>query len=158
LVHLGSHAVGGPGLVFTEATAVTADGRISRRDLGIWHDAHIDMLTRIARFVRTQGPAAGIQLAHAGRKASTSPPWEGIRAIDPAGGGWPPVAPPGEPFSPTYPVPRALDLAEIPAIVDAFRNAARRSRAAGFDVVEVHAAHGYLIHEFMSPLVNTRTD
>jgi len=157
-VHLGTRAVGGAGLVFTEATAVTADGRISPRDLGIWRDAHVDGLSRIARFVREQGSVAGIQLAHAGRKASTTPPWEGIRGITPDGGGWTPVGPAAAPFSASAAVPRALDGSEIPAIVDAFRRAALRALDAGFQVVELHAAHGYLIQEFLSPLVNTRTD
>lgn len=158
LVHLGSRAIGGAGLVFTEATAVTADGRISPQDLGIWDDRHVEMLARITRFVRDQGVAVGIQLAHAGRKASTSPPWTGIHAVSPSEGGWTPVAPTAEPFSPTYPVPRPLATDEIPAIVDAFAQAAQRAVTAGFQVAELHAAHGYLIHQFLSPLVNTRTD
>jgi 2,4-dienoyl-CoA reductase-like NADH-dependent reductase (Old Yellow Enzyme family) len=158
LVHLGSRGVGGAGLVFTEAAAVTADGRISPRDLGIWDDAHVEGLARITRFVREQGSVAGIQLAHAGRKASTSPPWEGIKGIPADRGGWTPVAPTGAPFSSTAAVPRALAIDEIPGIVDAFRRAAVRGLHAGFQVVELHAAHGYLIQEFLSPLVNTRTD
>ena len=158
LVHLGSRAVGGAALVFTEAAAVTANGRISPQDLGIWNDAHVDGLARIARFIHGQGAACGVQLAHAGRKASTSRPWDGIRGLAPPEGGWQPTAPSDIPFSPTYPLPRALRLDEIPLVVDAFRRAAQRARHAGFDVVEVHAAHGYLLHEFMSPLVNTRTD
>jgi 2,4-dienoyl-CoA reductase-like NADH-dependent reductase (Old Yellow Enzyme family) len=158
LVHLGSRAVGGAGLVFTEATAVTADGRISPADLGIWTDEHIEPLSRVARFIRAQGSAPGIQLAHAGRKASTTPPWEGIKGIAPEAGGWTPVGPTATPFSATSAVPRTLDASEIPAIVEAFRAAARRALAAGFLVVELHAAHGYLIQEFLSPLVNTRTD
>jgi 2,4-dienoyl-CoA reductase-like NADH-dependent reductase (Old Yellow Enzyme family) len=158
LVHLGSRSVGGAGLVFTEATAVTADGRISPRDLGLWSDAHIDGLARIARFVRAQGSVAGIQLAHAGRKGSTTPPWEGIAGIAPADGGWTPVGPTAAPFSVTAAQPRPLALEEIPTVIDAFRAAAERALAAGFQVVELHAAHGYLIQEFLSPLVNTRTD
>jgi 2,4-dienoyl-CoA reductase-like NADH-dependent reductase (Old Yellow Enzyme family) len=157
-VHVASRAVGGAALVFTEASAVTPDGRISPQDLGIWDDAHVDGLARIIRFVRGQGSAIGMQLAHAGRKASTKRPWDGQGRIPPADGGWTPVGPTDEPFTDGYPIPHALTLAEIPAIVGAFRDAARRSLEAGFDVVELHAAHGYLIHEFLSPLSNHRTD
>jgi 2,4-dienoyl-CoA reductase-like NADH-dependent reductase (Old Yellow Enzyme family) len=158
LIHLGSRAVGGAALVFTEATAVTPEGRISLEDLGIWSDAHIPMLERIVDFIHGQRSAAGMQLAHAGRKGSTAAPWKGHDAIPISAGGWEPVGPTGDPFSKTYPVPRALDAAEIPALVQAFKAAARRALAAGFDLVEVHAAHGYLIHQFLSPLSNTRTD
>ena len=159
LVHLGCRAVGGAGLVFTEATAVTADGRISPDDLGLWHDGHVSMLERIVRFVRSQGSAAAVQLAHAGRKGSTHRPWSPAHgAISDADGGWRPVGPTAEPFAGNYPVPHALSEPEIAAIVDAFREAARRAHLAGFNVVEVHAAHGYLIHEFLSPLTNTRSD
>ncbi len=158
LVHLGSRAVGGAALVLTEATAVTAEGRISPDDLGIWSEAHLDMLARIVAFVRSQGSAAGIQLAHAGRKASTRVPWRGEGAVPPSEGGWEPVGPGIEPFAPGYPVPRALDRNAIAAIVRAFADSAERALRAGFDVVEIHAAHGYLLHEFMSPLVNHRTD
>jgi 2,4-dienoyl-CoA reductase-like NADH-dependent reductase (Old Yellow Enzyme family) len=158
LVHLGSRAVGGAALVFTEASAVTAEGRISPQDLGIYDDRHVEGLARIVRFVQSQGAAAGIQLAHAGRKGSTPRPWDGGRAVLPADGGWEPVGSTAEPFAAGYPVPRALTLAEIAEVVAAFRTAAARARAAGFDVAEIHAAHGYLIHEFLSPLVNTRTD
>jgi 2,4-dienoyl-CoA reductase-like NADH-dependent reductase (Old Yellow Enzyme family) len=158
LVHLGSRAVGGAGLVFTEATAVTPEGRISPSDLGIYHDAHVDMLRRIVAFVHAQGSAAGIQLAHAGRKASTAAPWHGGGKVDPGDGGWQVVGPSDRPFDSRYPVPRALTTAEIDNVVAAFRRAATRALAAGFDVAEIHAAHGYLIHEFLSPLSNTRTD
>jgi 2,4-dienoyl-CoA reductase-like NADH-dependent reductase (Old Yellow Enzyme family) len=158
LVHLGSRAVGGAALVLTEATAVTAPGRISPQDLGIYDDRHVEGLARIVRFVRGQGAAAGVQLAHAGRKGSTPRPWDGGKVVLPADGGWEPVGPTAEAFTPGYPVPRALAEDEIPGIVAAFRKAAERAREAGFDVVEIHAAHGYLIHEFLSPLVNTRTD
>jgi 2,4-dienoyl-CoA reductase-like NADH-dependent reductase (Old Yellow Enzyme family) len=158
LIHLGSRAVGGAALVFTEAAAVTADGRISPQDLGLWHDAHAGMLERIVRFIKVEGSAAGIQLAHAGRKASTRRPWEGRGAVSTEEGGWQPVGPTSDAFADDYPAPRALPLAEIPYVVDAFRAAAVRALAAGFDVVEIHAAHGYLIHEFLSPLSNTRTD
>jgi 2,4-dienoyl-CoA reductase-like NADH-dependent reductase (Old Yellow Enzyme family) len=158
LVHLGSRAVGGAALVFTEASAVTAEGRISPQDLGIYDDRHVEGLARIVRFIQGQGAAAGIQLAHAGRKGSTPRPWDSGRAVASADGGWEPVGPTGEPFTAGYPVPRALMVAEIAEVVAAFRTAAARARAAGFDVAEIHAAHGYLIHEFLSPLVNTRTD
>jgi len=158
LVHLGSRAVGGAALVLTEATAVTADGRISPQDLGIWSDNHIESLARIVRFIHGQGSLAGIQIAHAGRKASTAPPWDGRAAVPPSDGGWQPVGPTGEPFADGYPVPRALDAQDIPGIVEAFGDAARRALTAGFDVVEVHAAHGYILHQFLSPLVNRRTD
>jgi 2,4-dienoyl-CoA reductase-like NADH-dependent reductase (Old Yellow Enzyme family) len=157
-VHLGSRAVGGAALVFTEATAVTADGRISPDDLGIWDDAHIDALGTVVRFIQGQGSAAGMQLAHAGRKGSTHRPGGGHGAVSPADGGWQPVGPTSERFVDNYPVPRALALGEISAVVGAFAAAARRALAAGFDVVEIHGAHGYLIHEFLSPLSNTRTD
>jgi 2,4-dienoyl-CoA reductase-like NADH-dependent reductase (Old Yellow Enzyme family) len=158
LVHLGSRAVGGAALVMTEATAVTPDGRISPQDLGVYKDAHVEMLQRIVRFVHLQGSAAGMQLAHAGRKGSTQRPWEGHSAVDPKDRGWTPVAPSAEPFSDTYPMPRALEISEISGILDAFRDAAIRAHNAGFDVIELHGAHGYLIHEFLSPLTNRRTD
>jgi len=157
-VHLGSHAVGGPSLVFTEASAVTAEGRISPRDLGIYDDGHVAGLARIARFIHGQKCAAGMQIAHAGRKGSTTPPWQGSTKVDRDTGGWQPVGPTDEPFSPAYPVPRALTVEEIRGVPGAFCAAARRALTAGFDVIEIHAAHGYLIHEFLSPLVNTRTD
>jgi 2,4-dienoyl-CoA reductase-like NADH-dependent reductase (Old Yellow Enzyme family) len=157
-VHLGSRAVGGAALVFTEAAAVTPEGRISPDDLGIWDDAHVDGLRRVVRFVRAQGAAAAIQLAHSGRKGSTRRPWAGQGAVDPKEGGWRPVGPSAEPFADGYPVPRALDADGIANIVSAFTHAAIRARDAGFDVVEVHAAHGYLVHEFLSPLTNHRGD
>jgi 2,4-dienoyl-CoA reductase-like NADH-dependent reductase (Old Yellow Enzyme family) len=159
LVHLGSRAVGGAGLVFTEAAAVESRGRISPQDLGIYRDEHIDMLQRITRFIQEQGAEAGIQLAHAGRKASTSRPWEGGKPLVPQEGGWRPVIGPSPvPFAEGYPVPEALDEAGIAEVVRAFGNAAQRSLEAGFHVVEIHAAHGYLLHEFYSPLSNHRTD
>jgi 2,4-dienoyl-CoA reductase-like NADH-dependent reductase (Old Yellow Enzyme family) len=158
LVHLGARAVGGAALVFTEASAVSAEGRISPQDLGIYDDRHVEGLARIVRFVKEQGAAAGIQLAHAGRKGSTPRPWASGRAVTPAAGGWEPVGPTGEAFTPGYPVPRALAAGELPGVVASFRDAALRARTAGFDVAEIHAAHGYLIHQFLSPLVNTRTD
>ena len=159
LVHLGSRAQGGAGLVTLEAAAVTPEGRISPGDLGIWKDEHIPALRRIAEFVHSQGARAGMQLAHAGRKASTASPFDGHGLVLPADGGWQPVAPSAIAFAPTdYALPAALDHAGIAAVVEAFRNAARRSLEAGFDFVEIHAAHGYLLHEFLSPLSNLRTD
>ncbi len=158
LVHLGGRAVGGAGLVFTEASAVTAEGRITAEDLGIYDDAHIEFLARIVRFLKSQGVVPGMQIAHAGRKASTQRPWEGNSKVAVADGGWVPVAPSAVAFSDTYPVPRALLKEEIRPIVDAFAAAARRALEAGFQVLEIHAAHGYLAHEFFSPLSNFRTD
>jgi len=159
LVHLGSRAVGGVALVVVEATAVTRDGRISPGDLGIWGEQHVAPLARIARFVRSQGAAAGIQLAHAGRKASCEPPWlGGARLRTPESGGWPVVGPSAVPFNEDDPPPMALDEAGIDGVVAAFDDAARRALAAGFQVIEIHAAHGYLLHEFLSPLSNRRTD
>jgi len=158
LVHLGSRAVGGAGLVMMEATAVEAPGRISPADQGIWKDEHVEFLSRIARFVREHGAASGIQLAHAGRKASTRPPWEGGTFIRESEGGWIPVAPSPIPFRPGDPAPHELSKGEIAAVVDAFGAATRRALLAGFQVVEIHGAHGYLIHEFLSPLCNHRTD
>src|SRR5579862_8989181 len=158
LVHLGGRAVGGPGLVFTEATAVTAEGRITAEDLGIYNDAHVEFLHRIVRFLKGQGVVPGMQIAHAGRKGSTQKPWVGSSKVSPADGGWVPVAPSAVPFSETYPMPRALLKEEIRGIVDAFAAAARRALEAGFQVLEIHAAHGYLAHEFFSPLSNLRED
>jgi 2,4-dienoyl-CoA reductase-like NADH-dependent reductase (Old Yellow Enzyme family) len=158
VVHLGSRAVGGAALVLTEAIAVTAEGRISPSDLGIWKDEHVEQLSRIARFCNSQGAAWGTQLAHAGRKGSTKVTWEGDGAVAPEDGGWVPVAPGTEPFNDSFPRPQALTEDGIAAIIQAFRNAAQRTLDAGGEVIEVHAAHGYLIHQFLSPLVNTRTD
>jgi 2,4-dienoyl-CoA reductase-like NADH-dependent reductase (Old Yellow Enzyme family) len=159
LVHLGSRAVGGAALVMVEATAVTADGRISPGDMGIWGDEHVEPLARIARFVHSQGAVAGIQLAHAGRKASCALPWQGGASLKtPEAGGWPVIGPSAIPFDDGDPVPTALDETGIEAIVTAFEMAARRALAAGFRTIEIHAAHGYLLHEFLSPLSNHRTD
>jgi len=158
LVHLGSRAVGGAVLVFTEATAVEARGRISPSDLGIWKDEHIGNLSRIAAFVKQQGAVPGMQIAHAGRKGSTRVPWEGGAPIPPDKGGWQTVAPSASPFRPGDPPPAALNRAEIHNIVEAFAAAARRARVAGFEVLEIHGAHGYLINEFLSPVSNHRTD
>lgn len=159
LVHLGSRAVGGAALVIAEATAVEARGRISPHDLGIWSDEHIEPLARITRFIHEQGAVAGIQLAHAGRKASTRRPWDGGGPIDESQGGWSTVvAPSALPFAEGYQVPQELNEAEIGAVVAAFAEAARRACDAGFRLIEIHAAHGYLLHEFLSPLSNKRSD
>jgi len=158
LVHLGSRAVGGAGLVMMEATAVEDRGRISPGDQGIWKDEHIPFLSRIAEFLKQQGAVAGIQLAHAGRKASTRVPWQGGGFIPPSEGGWIPVAPSAVPFQPDDPAPHALSSDEIRCVVEAFAAAARRALRAGFQLIEIHAAHGYLAHEFLSPLSNHRTD
>jgi 2,4-dienoyl-CoA reductase-like NADH-dependent reductase (Old Yellow Enzyme family) len=159
LVNLGSRAAGGVALAIAEATAVTPDGRITPGDLGIWSDDHIEPLARIARFVHSQGAVAGIQLAHAGRKASCDVPWRGgAGLITPAAGGWQVVGPSAVPFDDTYPLPKALDEAGIEEVVAAFAAATQRALAAGFRVIEVHSAHGYLLHQFLSPLSNRRTD
>ena len=159
LVHLGCRAQGGAALVMLEAAAVTPEGRISPEDLGIWKDDHMLGVMRIAEFVHSQGARAGMQLAHAGRKASTATPFDGHGLVSPADGGWQPVAPSAIAFaSADYAVPTALDEAGIAAVIGAFREAARRALEAGFDFVEIHAAHGYLLHEFLSPLSNLRTD
>lgn len=158
LVHLGARAQGGAGLVMLEASAVLPEGRITPADLGIYKDEHIPGLQRIARFIHSQGVRAGIQLAHAGRKASMSPPFAPERVLSPAEGGWQSVGPSEIPFAAHYSMPRPLDQAGIDVIVRAFAAAAHRANAAGFDFVEIHAAHGYLLHEFLSPLANHRTD
>lgn len=159
LVHLGSRAAGGAAMVMVEATAVTRDGRISPGDMGIWGDQHIEPLARIARFVKSQGAVPAIQLAHAGRKASCDVPWRGgARLKTPAEGGWTVVAPSAIPFQDGDPEPVALDAAGIDEVVAAFEAGAHRALAAGFEVIEIHAAHGYLLHEFLSPLSNERKD
>jgi 2,4-dienoyl-CoA reductase-like NADH-dependent reductase (Old Yellow Enzyme family) len=157
-VHLGSRAVGGAGLILVEAAAVDPRGRITPRDVGIWDDGHVAGLARVVAFIKANGATAGIQIAHAGRKASTAAPWLGGRAVAPADGGWNVVAPSAIPFDDESPVPEALTSADIQALIESFAAAARRAHQAGFDVVEIHAAHGYLIHEFLSPIANTRTD
>jgi 2,4-dienoyl-CoA reductase-like NADH-dependent reductase (Old Yellow Enzyme family) len=158
-VHLGSRAAGGVALVMVEATAVTAEGRITPGDLGIWQDEHIEALARIARFVHSQGAVAGIQLAHAGRKASCDLPWKGGAGLKtPEQGGWPVVAPSPVPFAETSPVPIPLDEAGIEGVVTAFEAGARRALTAGFKLIEIHSAHGYLLHEFLSPISNYRND
>jgi 2,4-dienoyl-CoA reductase-like NADH-dependent reductase (Old Yellow Enzyme family) len=158
LVHLGSRAVGGAGLVVVEATAVSPEGRISPADSGIWSSAHTEAFRPITAFVKGHGAVAGIQIAHAGRKASTAPPWEGGKAVDEANGGWKPVAPSAIRFVDGYPMPREATRADIAKVVDDFVAATGRAVEAGFEVVEVHAAHGYLLHEFLSPLSNRRED
>ena len=159
LVHLGSRAVGGAGLVFTEASAVLPEGRITPNDLGVWKDEHIAALARIVDFLHGQGARAAIQLAHAGRKASMQRPWDGKRLLLPAEGGWNDVvAPSSVAFRADYAEPQELDLAGINRVTQAFCVATSRAVKAGFDVVEIHAAHGYLLHEFLSPLSNKRTD
>jgi 2,4-dienoyl-CoA reductase-like NADH-dependent reductase (Old Yellow Enzyme family) len=159
LVHLGSRAAGGVGLVVVEATAVTPEGRITPKDMGIWGDQHIEPLARIARFVHSQGAIAGVQLAHAGRKASCDVPWlGGARLKTPESGGWTVVGPSAVPFREGDPPPVALEEAGLNDIVLAFEKAVGRALAAGFQLIEVHAAHGYLLHEFLSPLSNLRTD
>jgi 2,4-dienoyl-CoA reductase-like NADH-dependent reductase (Old Yellow Enzyme family) len=157
LVHLGQFAVGGSGLVLTEATAVTPEGRISPADTGIWTDEQAAVWERIAAFVRAQGAVAGVQLAHAGRKASTQVPWEGRTAVDPSDGGWQTVAPSTLGYG-ELPAPKELSEADVAGVVRAFSDAAHRADAAGFDVVEIHAGHGYLLHQFLSPLTNQRAD
>ncbi len=158
LVHLGSRAIGGASLVFTEATAVEARGRISAVDTGIYEDAHVASWRPIAEFIRTHGAAPGMQLAHAGRKASTAPPWSGGKPVALQDGGWQPVGPSALAFDAGYNVPRELSAGEIGEIAAAFRKSAERALAAGFEVLEIHAAHGYLLHQFLSPLSNARTD
>ena len=159
LVHLGSRAAGGAALIMVEATAVTAEGRISPGDLGIWKDEHIEPLARIAKFVHSQGAVAGIQLAHAGRKASCDLAWKGGASLKSSEqGGWPVVGPSPVPFDEADPVPIPLDEAGIDGVIDAFEAGARRALKAGFKVLEIHAAHGYLLHEFLSPISNHRND
>jgi 2,4-dienoyl-CoA reductase-like NADH-dependent reductase (Old Yellow Enzyme family) len=156
--HLAARAVGGAALVFTEAAAVTPEGRISPQDLGVWSEKHFEPLERIARFMENQGARAGIQLAHAGRKGSTYRPGAGQGAVAESAGGWRPVAPSATAFSDTYAKPDELTIDEIKSLQRAFAVAAERAAAAGFEVIEIHAAHGYLIHEFLSPLSNRRVD
>jgi 2,4-dienoyl-CoA reductase-like NADH-dependent reductase (Old Yellow Enzyme family) len=158
LVHLGARGVGGAAVVFTEAAAVEARGRISPQDLGIYRDDHVEMLARINQFIESEGALPGIQLAHAGRKASTARPWEGGKPVGHDQGGWTPVAPSALPFDDGHPMPEALDAGGIAGVIAAFRAATRRARDAGYRILELHAAHGYLFHTFLSPLSNHRTD
>ena len=156
--HLAARAVGGAGIVCVEATHVEARGRITPRCMGLWNDTQRDRLARIAAFVESQGAVPAIQLGHAGRKASVAPPWEGGKPLLPEAGGWRTIAPSALPFAPDWPVPEAMDRAALDAVARAYRDAARRAREAGFKLIEIHGAHGYLIHEFLSPLSNQRTD
>lgn len=158
LVHLGGMAKGGAGLVIAEATAVESRGRISPLDLGIWKDEHVEVLQRITTFIKGQGSVAGIQLAHAGRKASTAPPWDGGGVLTEGTGSWTTVAPSPVAFREGDPLPEELTVVQIEELVERFVEAAERSLAAGFEVIELHMAHGYLLHQFLSPLVNQRTD
>jgi 2,4-dienoyl-CoA reductase-like NADH-dependent reductase (Old Yellow Enzyme family) len=157
-VHLGSRAVGGAGLVIAEATAVSPVGRISPGDTGLWSDEHTRAFSPIVSFIKAQGAAAGIQLAHAGRKASTDVTWRGGKPLTEQEGGWQTLAPSALPFAASHPLPREMEAQEIADVVQQFVDAARRSVEAGFDVIELHMAHGYLLHEFLSPLSNRRQD
>lgn len=158
LVHLGSRAVGGAGLVFTEATAISPEGRITPDDLGIWKDEHIEFLKRITSFIAAQGSVPGIQLAHAGRKASHTSPWKGSRPLKIEEGAWQTLAPSAIGFKDSDPLPKAMRIADIEQLKKDFRDATLRALQAGFKVIEIHAAHGYLLNEFLSPLSNKRTD
>lgn len=158
LVHLGSRAVGGAGLVVVEATGVSPEGRISPQDSGIWDDSHVASFKRITQFIESQGTIPGIQLAHAGRKASTAAPWLGRGAVAPKDGGWEVVAPSAIPFAPGYPHPREMTEVDIEKVVKDFQTAAKRALDAGFKVIELHMAHGYLLNEFLSPISNKRSD
>jgi 2,4-dienoyl-CoA reductase-like NADH-dependent reductase (Old Yellow Enzyme family) len=158
LVHLGTRATGGAGLVIMEATAVSPEGRISPSDAGIWSNEHADAYKKITAFIKSQGAVAGIQIAHAGRKASTHEPWNGDGKVDESNGGWETVAPSAIAFADNFPMPREMTKADIEKATNDFVEAAKRAIEAGFEVIEVHAAHGYLFHEFLSPLSNKRTD
>ena len=158
LVHLGSRAVGGAGIVFTEATAVSQEGRISPDDAGIWNDVQVNAYKKITSFIKSQKSVPGIQLAHAGRKASTFSPWKGNGKVSVENGGWQTLAPSAIQFGDDYPSPKEMDYKDIKVIIDQFREAAKRSIDAGFDIIELHFAHGYLVHEFLSPISNHRTD
>ncbi len=158
LVHLGSRAVGGAGLVFCEATSVSPEGRISPDDLGIWKDEHIPFLKTITTFIKENNSVAGIQLAHAGRKASHLSPWKGRRPATEEEGGWQTIAPSAIPFKEGDPMPLEMNPEEIKSMIQKFKEAAKRSVEAGFQVIELHGAHGYLINEFLSPISNLRTD
>ncbi|MFT3676592.1 MAG: NADH:flavin oxidoreductase/NADH oxidase [Chitinophagaceae bacterium] len=158
LVHLGSRAVGGASLIILEATGVSAEARISPQDLGLWKEEHIEKLSRITGFLKEQGAIAGIQLAHAGRKASTKAPWLGRDKVSPEEGGWQTVAPSAVAYSSGYPHPAELDKKGIQKVISDFSAATERALQAGFEVIEIHASHGYLLHQFLSPLTNLRTD
>jgi 2,4-dienoyl-CoA reductase-like NADH-dependent reductase (Old Yellow Enzyme family) len=158
LVHLGSRAIGGSGLIIQEATAVSPEGRITPGDLGLWDDRHVEKLAEIVSFIHEHGSVAGIQLAHAGRKASCAKPWDGGKQITQDKGGWKTIAPSAIPFNPENDAPQELDSNGIKKVVADFRAAARRALQAGFKLIEIHSAHGYLLHQFFSPLSNHRTD
>lgn len=158
LVHLGSRAVGGAALIIQEATAVSPEGRISPADLGIYRDEHVEKLSQITSFIHQHGAIAGVQLAHAGRKASTATPWDGGKQLSAENGGWQTLAPSAIPFLPGENAPKAMEKADIAKVVGDFKSAARRAVQAGYKVIEIHAAHGYLLHEFLSPVSNRRTD
>jgi 2,4-dienoyl-CoA reductase-like NADH-dependent reductase (Old Yellow Enzyme family) len=158
LVHLGSRATGGAALIMQEATAVSARGRISPDDMGLWKDEQAEPLKRITRFLRKQGAVPGIQLAHAGRKAGSAAPWKGGKTLTLTEGGWLPEAPSPIPYRESDPLPEILSAEAIACVAEDFKQAARRALEAGFQVLEIHAAHGYLIHEFLSPLSNHRQD
>ena len=157
-VHLGSRAAGGAALVLTEATSVSPEGRISPRDLGIWSDAHIPPFQKVSAFIKAQGAVPGIQLGHAGRKASTDVPWKSRDPLTPEKGGWETVSPSPIPFDGRSPLPREMTPAEVEEMTARFVEAAQRSLRAGFEVLELHMAHGYLFHQFLSPLTNRRKD
>lgn len=158
LVHLGSRAVGGAALVISEATAISPEGRITPDDFGIWDDKYISGFQKITDFIKSQNSVPAIQLAHAGRKASTYSPWKGSGAVTIAKGGWQTLAPSPIPFADDFPIPVGMTQTEIDNIISEFQNATVRSVKAGFEVIELHMAHGYLVHQFLSPLSNTRTD
>jgi 2,4-dienoyl-CoA reductase-like NADH-dependent reductase (Old Yellow Enzyme family) len=158
LVHLGSRAVGGAGLVMTEASAISPEGRISPDDAGIWSDAHTAAWKRITPFIKEHGARSGMQLAHAGRKASTKVPWLGSGPVAANAGGWQPMGPSPIPFDAKSAAPRVMTLADIDTVVTQFAEATQRALEAGFEVIELHSAHGYLLHEFLSPISNHRTD
>ena len=158
LVHLGSRAVGGASLVFTEATSVSPEGRISPDDLGLWKDEQVDFLKRITTFIKNNGAKAGIQLAHAGRKATHASPWKGGKQIKEGEGGWQTLAPSAVPYKPDESVPLEMNIEQIQLLLEDFKIATIRAIKAGFDIIEIHAAHGYLINQFLSPLSNFRTD
>lgn len=158
MVHLGSRAAGGAALVCAEATAVSPEGRISPGDTGLWSDAHAEAFAPVAAFIKSRGAVAAVQLAHAGRKASTDVPWRGGKPLPESEGGWRTLAPSALPFAEGHPVPREMNDEDLNAVVSQFRDAAARALAAGFEVVELHMAHGYLLHEFLSPLSNRRED
>ena len=158
LVHLGSRAVGGAALVIQEATAVTKRGRISPDDMGLWKDEQIEPLLRITAFIKKQGSVPGIQLAHAGRKASMNSSWKGGKRVKESEGGWIAQAPSAIPFNEGYPFPESMSMDDIRQVIKDFKSSAIRALEAGFEVIEIHGAHGYLINSFLSPLSNQRTD